>query len=303
MSNEEALNALKKVLLEWMDAVLPPERLDASLEVAGRYVDRVRHAHYAGVNMFGGLMDSLPDFANHPVFLRHRALAIHHREGAALSVRSVILAVHGAYNAAYSLLRSLLEIILRGVAVDYAATHMQSLPGTLTKEFVRTSGLADVLEEGRVRRLGDRFEHDSFKFLVFLGKSGVLFAPSFDALCKQLGVWGMLRPIEDLRSYVDYRELSLNVHGQYRRSDTARASAAGRPITGKPAVVEAALVHYTESYGRVADVCGVVVLNLLREEIAGNPSMREYIKLVRDSLQLRAARLPNTTGLVRELAT
>jgi len=230
-----------------------------------------------------GLITSNKDFQAKSAFL------IYHSEAFDQAHRSLLEALTGYYNAAYTLLRNTLELILKGAFWECMAhkkyrDRAEIIKKTGTKIGNSKKTLIDWLNE--IIRQKPSIEEDLEKTSVGIyDKISPLFedetlrkiVPSVRSIVEQLADWKIFDPIQEIINpmeyvYDFYRELSADVHVVPDKTDIGRRLLAGKELFGAE-VIPDELNKYAEDLHRVMDIGIVVELNIL-EDILNEKSKR-----------------------------
>jgi len=224
------------------------------------------------------LISSNEDFQAKSAFL------IYHSEAFDQAHRSLLEALSGYYNAAYTLLRNTLELILKGAFWECMA-HKKYRDRA---EVIRKTGakikkskmtLVDWLNE-LIRQkpsIEDELEGTSAGIYdkispLFKDKTLRKIIPNVKSIVKQLADWEIFDPIQDIIDPVEYvydfyyRELSADVHVAPDKTNIGRRLLAEKELF-EIEVISDELNKYAEALHRVMDIGIVIELNILEDLI------------------------------------
>ncbi len=235
------------------------------------------------------------------------ALLMYHWDAGQMAGISLSNGLCGQYNAGFTLLRSYLELLLKG-------SYFQCLS---QKEFredrnkvlkptdwvsILTSNMSSLIRQGRVDDI-DLKKDSMLVFQVLRGHwSQDLFHPEVRSIVRQLDSWGMLEgtegnPVELIGEL--YGELSQNVHERVEYTDSGRAVEEGSEIFELPApILGQSLSEFLGDFHLAMDIGVVSVLNQLARRIS--PAMlqeRSRQLLVTEGFDL--ANLRSATKLLK----
>jgi len=202
------------------------------------------------------------------------AFLTYHQEIFNSAHRSLIEALCSFYNTAFVLLRSTLELILKGTLFECLA-H---------REFRNNSKVLEKDEQGaRLINLLNKVMRDkpdvedelekvsgTIHDIVMVVIENQKYRPSILTLVKQLSQWKLLEPIEYWRKEVVelYKKLSADVHVVPDRTDV------GRVLLTKPEnlfkakkVMPNVLAEYLDCLKRIMDIGIVIELNVLKDNV------------------------------------
>ena len=224
------------------------------------------------------LISSNEDFQAKSAFL------IYHSEAFDQAHRSLLEALSGYYNAAYTLLRNTLELILKGAFWECMAhkkyrgnaevirkerakveNHKISLVDWLNELIKQKPSIEDELEKtsaGIYDKISPLFEDETLRRII----------PYVKSIVKQLAGWGIFDPIQEIIDPVEYvydfyyRVLSADVHVAPDKTNIGRRLLAEKELFGIE-VIPDELNKYAEALHRVMDIGIVIELNILEDLI------------------------------------
>ena len=230
-----------------------------------------------------GFINSNKDFQAKSAFL------IYHSEAFDQAHRSLLEALTGYYNAAYTLLRNTLELILKGAFWECMAhkkyrDRAEIIKKTGTKIGNSKKTLIDRLSE-RIRQkpsieedlektsagiydiISPLFEDETLRKIV----------PSVRSIVEQLENWEIFDPIQRIINPVEYvydfyKKLSADVHVAPDKTNIGKRLLAEKELF-ETEVIPDELNKYAEDLHRVMDIGIVVELNIL-EDILNEKSKR-----------------------------
>ena len=222
-----------------------------------------------------GLINSNEDFQAKSAFL------IYHSEAFDQAHRSLLEALLGYYNAAYTLLRNALELILKGAFWECMAhkkyrDRAEIIKKTGTKIGNSKKTLIDRLSE-RIRQkpsieedlektsagiydiISPLFEDETLRKIV----------PSVRSIVEQLENWEIFDPIQRIIDPVEYvydlyKKLSADVHVAPDKTNIVKRLLAEKELF-ETEVIPDELNGYAEDLHRVMDIGIVVELNILED--------------------------------------
>ncbi|MDG6950117.1 MAG: hypothetical protein JRM77_09815 [Nitrososphaerota archaeon] len=232
---------------------------------------------------------------------KHIGLAFFQIEAYVLCGRSLSLALCGAYNAAHSLLRGVVDLSTQGTVLDYLSSHARTERAThhqWAKEFqdwANDNRLLTRLDSYISKPIGDK--PDPIEVFELLGDG--FFRLGLAQASNQLVKWSLASPIANPYKYVRYSNLNENVHVNLKNLDWFRfmsrsfwkTERQGVPIENSPIdllqkdmvgslgmfrfpVVTEEFEEYANQLQRVADLHGVLTLNSIREEIVPHRELK-----------------------------
>ena len=215
-------------------------------------------------------------------FHRKSAYILYHWEAFDLAHRSFIEAHCAYYNAAFILLRSTLELIIRGAFFECLA-H---------REFREKSDIIDEDQRGTNLK---KFILDIIKFAPETGRdferisasicdkiSKIImnrnFDPSFAVMVKQLSAWGIFDGIDKPSRAVNalYGKLSPDVHALPDQTDVGRVLLYGSgKLFGPREVMPKVLEEFLDILHKVTDIGVLITLNIWKSNILEYDEVRE----------------------------
>jgi len=199
--------------------------------------------------------------------------------------RSFLEALAGYYNAAFTLLRSTLELTIKGAFFECLA-H---------KEFREKSEVLDKDERGKRLKdtindaIGEKMDLEetsaTIHDMLMVDVDGRVFVeqpeyrPSVKTVSKQLSSWGMLDPIEKPTEtlYGIYKMLSADVHVIPDKTDIGRRLLSQRNLF-ETDIIPDELSRYVEFLHKIMDISIVVELNILSDWIIQNKKVQSKLK-------------------------
>ena len=222
-----------------------------------------------------GLITSNKDFHAKSAFL------IYHHEVFYQAHRSLLEALSGYYNAAYTLLRNTLELILKGAFWECMAHKKYRDRAEIIRETETKIGnskktlidwLSDIIRQkpsieeelektsaGIYDKISPLFEDETFEKIV----------PKVKPIVKQLANWKIFDPIQESISpekyiYSFYKKLSADVHVAPDKTNIGKRLLAEKDLF-EIEVIPEELNRYAEDLHRVMDIGIVVELNILED--------------------------------------
>ena len=213
-----------------------------------------------------GLITSNKNFHAKSAFL------IYHHEVFYQAHRSLLEALSGYYNAAYTLLRNTLELILKGAFWECMAHkkyrdryteaksgNSKKTPIDQLKEIIRQKSSIEKLERISAKIYDILSEDENLKNIMPKLKP--------NQIVKQLASWGIFDPISNSIEYVYnlcYKKLSADVHVAPDKTNIGKRLLAEKDLF-EIEVIPEELNRYAEDLHRVMDIGIVVELNILED--------------------------------------
>ena len=223
-----------------------------------------------------GLINSNEDFQAKSAFL------IYHSEAFDQAHRSLLEALLGYYNAAYTLLRNALELILKGAFWECMAHKKYRDRAEIIRKTRAKIGnskktlidwLSDIIRQkppieeelektsaGIYDKISPLFEDKNLRKVV----------PNVRSIVEQLADWEIFDPIQEIINPVEYvydfyyRELSADVHVAPDKTNIGKRLLAEKELF-ETEVIPDELNRYAEDLHRVMDIRIVVELNILED--------------------------------------
>ena len=241
-------------------------------------------------------------------FHRKSAYLLYHWEIFDLAHRSFIEAHCGYYNAAFILLRSTLELIIRGAFFECLA-H---------KEFRDKSNVMDKDKRGANLKnfLRDQIKHspktendlETISACIYDEISRIIlnreFDPPFAVMVRQLSMWGILdgidKPLETVIG--TYGKLSPDVHVLPDQTDVGRVLLYGNgKLFEKRKVIPKVLDDFLDISHKIIDVGIVVTLNLMKRSILQYDEVKQQLVKRIKSPEFLSLNLKYTMGRIKQL--
>lgn len=242
------------------------------------------------------------------------AFLLYHNEAFDLAHRSSLEALAGYYNAAYSLLRSTLELLLKGAFWECLAHKRFRAEAEVIKKWAVKIGkdkktllnwFEDVIK--RKSSIEEEFEKTSaaiYDKIFPIPEDPELkkLIPSSKKIIEQLSEWGILDPISGNVIYEIYTNLSADVHVIPDKTDIGRRLLKGKHLF-ETTVIPEELNKFFNFLHKVMDIGIVIELNILNNWIRQNgiikDKLKERLSIIEKDLQLNYASL-KIRNLVRE---
>jgi len=224
------------------------------------------------------LIGSSEDFQAKSAFL------LYYNEAFDQAHRSLLESLSGYYNAAYTLLRNTLELILKGAFWECMAhkkyrDRAEIIKKTRAKIKKSKMTLVDWLNEIIKQKpsIEDELEKTSAGIYdkispLFEDKTLRKIIPNVRSIVEQLADWKIFDPIQEIIDPVEYvydfyyRELSADVHVTPDKTNIGRRLLAEKELF-EIEVIPDELNKYAEALHRVMDVGIVIELNILEDLI------------------------------------
>jgi hypothetical protein len=214
------------------------------------------------------------------------AFLLYHQEFFHIAHRSLLESLMGSYHAGFVLMRSSLEMILRGAFYE-ALAHERFRKNSNALEKDRKGKelklrINEVLTEHR--SMADECEKTSAGILDVLGPiTNILrLLPATRTLVLQLDEWRMFRPVGDPFSYVYgkiYHQLSDYVHALPDMTDIGtRLLLSPEALFNEDKLFPDKLKQHLELLHEIVDVGFVVMINVLIDEFEDSEKIKASIR-------------------------
>ena len=248
-------------------------QLDNLKESLKAKYDEVRRSHDA-IHEFMLLAPKMFPFPKGPSWHTRSAFLLYHSEVFDSAHRSLIEALCGYYNVSFIVLRSVLELLLKGAFFECLAHEDFRKDAPVLSGDRRGKNLLEWLNEilKRAPAIGDEFEkmsgdiYDKIALIVDDPK----FRPSVPTMIKQLAYWRILDPIKNAHQQIWnlYRMLSEDVHVIPDRTDVGKILLIKpEELFARKKVFPHLLDEYLECLKEVMDIGIVIELNILKDNI------------------------------------
>ena len=254
--------------------------------------EKVRKAH-----------DSIHEFMFLPVhvissdegFYTKSAFLLYHNEAFDQAHRSFLEALSGCYNAAHTLLRNTLELLIKGAfwecmahkkyrdraeVVKKTGTKVDGFKKALIdwlNDIVRLKpSIEDELEKtsgGIYDKISPLFEDETLRKII----------PNVKLIVEQLADWKIFDPIQEIINPVEYvydiyyKELSADVHVIPDKTTIGKRLLAEKELF-ETEVIPDELNKYVETLHKVIDIGIVVELNILEDLIIKNEKSKKWLR-------------------------
>jgi hypothetical protein len=191
---------------------------------------------------------------------------------------SLVLALSGSYNAAFTLLRNSLELLVKGAFYDSLAHPRFRDNWKLAEEYAESKFRRYVMRMAKQEPGLDDLDRASAKILgliePWLNDNYREFF-KFPNMALALIRWGLLDPLDRLEAVrlVNrmYSELSSSVHEYPSKTDFGRAFNELRTFEYEPKVLQKSLNSFLREWRRVLDLGTVLAINLETRVIDREP--------------------------------
>lgn len=204
---------------------------------------------------------------------------------------SLLNALTGHYNAAYTLLRNTLELVVKGAFWECLAykkyrdnaevikktgakigNSKKTLIGWLNDIIGLKPSIEDELEKtsgGIYDKISPLFEDENLRKII----------PNVKQIVEQLAGWNLFNPIHDPVMYVYdfYKELSADVHVIPDTTDIGRRLISEKELFETEVIIDE-LNKYCENLHKIMDICIVVEVNILEDYIIQNDTAKSWLK-------------------------
>jgi len=249
--------------------------------------------------------ESLPDketFEWH----RHSAYLTYHWETFHLAHTSFQQALCGSYNAAFTLLRTSLELLVRGAFFDCLAyKRFRDNSGVMDRDPHSIQVKKGLLEIIRLHpALEDNLEKVSISIYDLLEQ--VIDDPKFrlrvKTMMEQLSEWGLFQGIKETKETVMslYSELSKDVHVLPDRTDIGKVVIhSPRDLFKTPRLMRKILSEYLDSLKDTTDIGIALTINVLQENIERYDEARDYLEQLLRSRDFRSLLLKHAPTAIQ----
>lgn len=234
-------------------------------------IEKIHRSIHEFVCLPAQLIDSEELFQAHSAFF-----VVYHGEIFDVAHRSLLETLSGHYNEGYILLRTVLELLVKGTFLNCIAHEDyrndcdidDKTVKKLIKEIksqIRNKSSLNELEEKSSLILANKSVIDKNRF-------------RFDKLIHQLGKWGILDPIDDSKDvYKIYGSLSGNVHINIYNLDISRRLVNNKPLFETKVIFEE-LDTYLDVLKDLMDLAIIMELNLIENEIIASKSVKDMLE-------------------------
>ncbi|MBA7639350.1 hypothetical protein ES703_47008 [subsurface metagenome] len=245
-------------------------------------------------------------------FYAKSAFLYYHSEIFDQAHRSLLEALTGYYNSAYTLLRSTLELLIRGAFWECFAHRKYRDKADVVKKTGRKINkskktLIDWVNEIVIIRPSIEGELETFSASIF-DKTSPLFEdetlkkiiPNVKSIIEQLAGWNIFDPILDPTHYIYsfYKELSADVHVIPDKTNIGKRLFAEKELY-ETAVIPEDLNKYAETLHKVIDIGIVVELNILEDIITKNENSIKWLR--KELLKMKNLRLNYTSSKILKI--
>ena len=225
--------------------------------------------------------------------------------------RALLEALSGFYNIAHIILRSTLELVIRGAFWECIAHRKFRENAEILENIIINFGSTEVpflswLKEfiDSKLKIGEKLENSSIT--IFDAIYIFLEDRELDALTvklkpkiiiEQLSTWGILHPYKGKEIYRLYNELSREVHVAPTKTDISRRFIHDKAIF-KIEIIPNQLEEFLNQLHKVIDIATVIELNILKDWIN---QLKEKTKLKNKIPTLEKLGLKNAQRKLREI--
>jgi hypothetical protein len=277
-----------EVMAAWMARVYDRDLFRQSGHMTGGQLPRAEQAWRQFCVIPIDLLQTPSGKADDTVFRSVSAFIMYHWEAGGVAGLSLGNALCGRYNAAFTLLRSFVDFLLKGILYQCLAySRFREAPSSALKSTDALTMLAGHLSSMMQERDIDVTELESNSAAIFDLLTGDWMLSAFrleiDSIIPQLAAWGILAELHDdpARAVRElYGRLSENVHQRIELTDIQRAIEEGAKIFEYPAPILAeSLSEFLDEFHLAMEVGVIAELNLL------------YTAIPRDRLRPKCQRL------------
>jgi len=281
MDNKNLKEALSHIFKEF-------EFHNILISVHGSDFEKLRKAQdavYEFVLLSTHLINSDEEFHAKSAFLFYQNEAVDRAN------TSLLNALTGHYNAAYTLLRNTLELVVKGAfweclaykkyrdnaeVIKKAGAKIGNTKRTLIDWLNDIIGLKPSIEDelektsgGIYDKISPLFEDENLRKII----------PNVKQIVEQLAGWNLFNPIHDPVMYVYdfYKELSADVHVIPDKTDIGRRLLSEKELFETEVIIDE-LNKYCENLHKIMDIGIVVELSILEDYIIQNDTAKSWLK-------------------------
>ena len=224
-------------------------------------------------------------------FRAKSAFLFYHSEVFDQAHRSLLVALSGYYNAAYTLLRNTLELLIKGAFWECMAHKKYRVKNEIIRKTGRkiekskktiVDWLNDIINQKPL--IENELEKISAGIFdktspLFEDKNLSKIIPNVKSMVEQLAEWRIFDPIENPLKYVYddiYKELSADIHVVPDRTNIGRRLLAEKELF-ETEVIPDEINKYTETLHKVMDIGIVAELNILEDLTNMNEKVRKWL--------------------------
>jgi hypothetical protein len=234
------------------------------------------------------------------------AFLMYHWDAGQMTGLSLSNALCGQYNAGFTLLRSYLELVLRGVFFQCLAQRkFRESPSRVLKPTealsILTSNLSTVIRQKQI----DDTDFEKNSMLIFDVLRGHwmqdILRLDLGSIARQIDDWGMIDGLEEKPAEIIgelYGQLSQNVHERVEYTDSGRAVEEGAGIFEWPSpILSQSLSEFLDDFHLAMEVGVIAVLHQLAYQIPYG-RLRGKCQQLLDNEAFKLADLRRTTKLL-----
>ena len=299
-----------EVMSKWMKMVHDDELFKQSAQIAGDRLTKAEQAWSQFRHIPQYFLKTPEGRWDREDFNLMSAFLVYQWEAVSIGGLSLGSCLGAHYNAAFTLLRSCLELVLKGALFQCLARDgfrsklSPALKETDTVKMLATH-LSTMIKEGG--KVGAELESYSFAIFNLLKGDYLQLASHLEvkSIAQQVADWGILNGVPNpKRTVLDlYRGLSRNVHEQEEYTDTGRALHEGAKAFQHPApILPQSLSEFLDEFRSVMDLGVITLLNLLHHTIP-HDRLRDKSQQLLDHNVFEAAKLRETVTLLQSWGT
>jgi hypothetical protein len=218
---------------------------------------------------------------------RYSAFISYHWDTFDLAHNSYYEALRANYSASFILLRSTLELLIRGAFFECLA-HEQFRDKSIVLDGDRAgSRLKQFPSQVFARKPEVKHDFEQISIAIYDKIASIMddyrFRPSYSTMLKQLAEWGVFCGIRDPEAVLSrtYKELSRDVHAHPDRTDIGRIlTYSSRRLFEPKRVSRRFLSEYLDDLKEVIDVGILTTCNLLQDNLIQYPETREHLSQI-----------------------
>ena len=218
---------------------------------------------------------------------RYSAFISYHWDTFDLAHNSYYEALRANYSAGFILLRSTLELLIRGAFFECLAHEQFRDKSIVLDDDGAGSRLKRFLSQVFARKSEVEHEFEQYSIAIYDKIARIIddhrFRPSNSTMLEQLAEWGVFCGIRYPEAVVSraYGKLSRDVHAHPDRTDIGRIlTYSSRQLFGPKRVSRRFLSEYSDDLKEVIDIGIVTTCNLLQDNLIQYPETRERLSQI-----------------------
>ena len=299
-------NIFKKVFSHFFEELEVPNLINSIQRSDFKKLQRAHQSIHEFIYLAPHFVNSDEDFHAKSAFLYY------HSEIFDQAHRSLLEALTGYYNSAYTLLRSTLELLIRGAFWEcFAHKKYRDKAEVVKKTGMKINKSKKTLIDwvSEIVRIKPSIEGEleTFSAAIF-DKTSSLFEdetlkkmiPNVKSIIEQLAGWNIFDPILDPTQYVYNfdKDLSADVHVIPDKTNIGKRLFAEKELY-ETEVIPEELNKYAETLHKGIDIGIVVELNILEDVIIKNENSMKWLR--KELLEIKDLKLNYTISKIKKL--